>query len=203
MLVENSDNQLTLSGLQTINFEAYKKIPRLFRDCLVTEKIDGTNAQILVPEDPAEPLMFGSRNRWVTPGKDNFGFAQWGWEHMKALRLLGPGRHYGEWWGHGIQRGYGLTERRFSLFTTRRWRENRDLPAGLPDNVAMVPALYEGPFDEYCIRNCLGLLERQGSHAAHGFMKPEGVVIWHEGARQLFKVTLGDDGHKETSHALH
>ena len=33
-----------------IQFEAFDKIPRLKRGCVITEKIDGTNAQIYIPE---------------------------------------------------------------------------------------------------------------------------------------------------------
>ena len=36
-------------------------------------------------------------------------------------------------------------------------------------------------------------LRRNGSVAAPGFLKPEGIVIWHEAARQYFKKTLEKD----------
>jgi hypothetical protein len=32
-------------------FAGFPKISRLSRDCIITEKIDGTNAQILITED--------------------------------------------------------------------------------------------------------------------------------------------------------
>lgn len=70
----------------------------------MTEKIDGTNGQIVIT--PEGQVFAGSRNRYVEPGNDNYGFAQWVKSNEAALRdLLGPGRHYGEWWGAGIQRG--------------------------------------------------------------------------------------------------
>jgi hypothetical protein len=107
-----------------VPFESFPKIGRLSRNCTITEKIDGTNAQIYIGEDGE--FLTGSRNRWVTPGKqDNYGFSRWAHEHKDELMTLGPGRHFGEWWGLGIQRGYGLQEKRFSLFATHRWRDGR------------------------------------------------------------------------------
>ena len=84
----------------SLTFEKYPKIPRRKNIyMLVTEKLDGTNAQINIDPDPAVPLLVGSRNRVITPnaeGKrqsDNFGFAQWVSENDGLLRRLGPGRH--------------------------------------------------------------------------------------------------------------
>ena len=45
-------------------FEAFAKIPRFFRDVTISEKIDGTNAQVFVSEDGT--VMAGSRSRWIT-----------------------------------------------------------------------------------------------------------------------------------------
>ncbi len=45
-------------------FIKYPKTPRLFREIIVTEKLDGTNAQIVVNEDGT--VQAGSRNRWIT-----------------------------------------------------------------------------------------------------------------------------------------
>jgi hypothetical protein len=174
-------------------FEAFAKIPRLKRGCVITEKIDGTNAQILIDDDPAVPMLIGSRSRWITPGKttDNHGFAAWAAEHEAELRTLGPGRHFGEWWGAGIQRRYGLDHKRFSLFNVGRWKD-----AALPACVGLVPTLYEGVFTDAAVEECLARLARDGSVAAHGFMQPEGIVVFHSASRALYKVTLGDDGHK-------
>ena len=177
----------------TVLFEAFDKIPRLRRGCIITEKLDGTNAQLCIPEDDG-PMLIGSRNRWITPTDDNFGFARWATENEAALRLLGPGRHYGEWWGAGIQRRYGLTEKRFSLFNTSRWKDG--IPCNLP-NVATTPILYEGEFSDTAVADCLARLRDTGSVASPGFMQPEGIVVFHVASRSLYKVTLGDDGHKE------
>jgi hypothetical protein len=158
-------------------FVKFPKIPRL-RNVLmsITEKIDGTNAQINIPQDPSEPLLVGSRNRIITPGKDtdNYGFAGWVAQHEAMLRRLGPGRHYGEWWGAGVARKYGLEEKRFSLFNVGRYSES-GLPEGAP--VSLVPVLYYGEFSMQAVYDCLEKLKREGSVAAPGFMQPEGVVV--------------------------
>jgi hypothetical protein len=173
-------------------FEAFAKIPRLRRGCVITEKIDGTNAQVLIPEDDG-PMLVGSRNRWITPDADNYGFARWCAEHEAELRQLGPGRHFGEWWGAGIQRRYGIEDKRFSLFNVGRWEDSE----ALPECVSLVPVMFRGDFNDYAVEYCMESLEIEGSRAAPGFMKPEGIVVFHTASRTLHKVTLGDDGHKE------
>jgi hypothetical protein len=54
----------------------FPRVPRLNREVLITEKIDGTNAQVFIAED-GERILAGSRTRWITPEVDNFGFAAW------------------------------------------------------------------------------------------------------------------------------
>lgn len=110
-------------------FKSFTKIPRLSREIVITEKIDGTNACIYIDETTNEMLV-GSRTRWITPQSDNFGFAAWVEQNKEELYKLGPGYHYGEWWGKGIQRGYGLNERRFSLFNISRWISENPLETG-------------------------------------------------------------------------
>lgn len=166
--------------------ESFPKIPRLSRAIVITEKLDGTNAQIYI-SDGGE-FYVGSRNRWLTTDNDNYGFAKWAFENKQELLRLGPGRHYGEWWGRGIQRGYGV-DKRFSMFNLSRWLGNPDLPAC----VSLVPKLYEGPFDTGAIHWVMGQLEHFGSVAAPGFLKPEGVVIFHKQSNVLFKKTLEND----------
>jgi hypothetical protein len=175
-----------------VEFESFKKIPRLFRECIITEKLDGTNAQILIPDDDG-PILVGSRNRWITPGKttDNYGFAAFVENNKDALRRLGPGRHFGEWWGVGIARGYNLTERRWSLFNT-----NKPLPEGLPNNVYQVPVLRITTFHTVAIDSVIRDLQTTGSIAAPGYMNPEGVVVFHKASGQLFKYTFDGDGNK-------
>ncbi len=168
-----------------MDFEAFPKIPRYNRGLLITEKIDGTNAQVAITEDGR--VLAGSRTRWVTPEQDNFGFAGWVAAHEEELRQLGPGRHYGEWWGLGIQRGYGLYERRFSLFNALRWTAQPPPPC-----CSVVPVLYRGVMTADAVGEALREL-RQGSRAAPGFMRPEGIVVYHMAGRTSFKVTLEGD----------
>lgn len=173
----------------SLDFETFPKIPRLFRDCVISEKIDGTNAQILITETG---IQAGSRNKWIDVHNDNFGFARWVADHEEELRTgLGLGRHYGEWWGPGIQRGYGQKEKRFSLFNAERW----DIPER-PACCGVVPVLYKGPYSDAQVRLSLLNLEAHGSVVSPGFMRPEGIVVWHTASRQMYKVTLDGDGHK-------
>lgn len=170
-------------------FQPFNKIPRLSRECVITEKIDGTNAQVFINEDGS--VHAASRTRWITPEADNFGFARWVKEHEQELLLLGPGHHFGEWYGSGIQRGYGLKTRHFALFNTGRWNATNPPPACC----SVVPVLYEGLFQESAWIEALLSLQLHGSFAefAHGFGNPEGIVIWHCAARMYFKKTLKDD----------
>lgn len=194
-------------------FIEFPKLARWSREIVITEKIDGTNAQVVIAPwheasdyglTEASPvlaevdgcaILAGSRNRYLTREKDNFGFAKYVEENAKGLALLGPGRHYGEWWGSGIQRGYGLPkgEKRFSLFNVSRWGDlaNRVEGSGGPP-CGVVPTLYVGPNTEEAITRVLTVLREQGSRAAP-FMNPEGIVIFHTASRTLYKKTLDND----------
>jgi hypothetical protein len=165
----------------------FPKLARLSRECFITEKIDGTNAQVYIADD-GETLQAGSRTRWLNPGEsDNFGFRGWCEANRAELLKLGPGRHYGEWWGPGIQRGYGLKEKRFSLFNVARWADER------PACCHVVPLLYRGVFTTDAVTQALATLDAQGSLASPGFMRPEGIVVFHVAAGVGFKKTLEHD----------
>ena len=211
-----------------IEFTAWPKTPRLFRDMIITEKIDGTNAGIHVRKlDPSETepdwagpdgypdefiavdgelyeVVAQSRKRLLYPGKltDNFGFAAWVREHRSALVVnLGPGLHYGEWWGSGIQRGYGLTdgEKRFSLFNVHKYRafglherhetDTRPVVPGL----GVVPLLDQHTFSTERVEEIKQRLIEHGSYAAPGFMQPEGIIIYHTAAKTTFKSLIEND----------
>jgi len=168
-----------------MEFESFPKMARFSRECVITEKIDGTNSQICIGEDGS--FFVGSRNNWITPEKDNYGFARWAYENKEELTKLGPGRHFGEWWGSGIQRRYGLDRKVFSLFNTSRWSDER------PACCDVVPILYKGMFSEEAIYTTLDKLRTHGSVASAGFMKPEGIIIYHVAAGVGFKMTLEKD----------
>jgi hypothetical protein len=172
-----------------IEFPPMPKIARLSRLCTITEKIDGTNASIYISEDLSEFLV-GSRTRWITPENDNFGFARWAHTHREELMTLGPGQHFGEWWGLGIQRAYGQKEKRFSLFNTHRWS---DAACARPACCSVVPVVYEGTFSSEAADAAIVDLKFNGSLAAPGFMKPEGIVLYHQAAKMLFKKTILND----------
>jgi len=184
-------------------FVPFPSIHRLSRDMIVTEKIDGTNAQVTVLEDGT--VLAGSRSRWITPADDNFGFAAWVADHVDELRDgLGAGTHHGEWWGAGIQRRYGLAEKRFSLFNVSRWRSEFNAQEPGASTVCLevpcchvVPILLRDVFDTNMVDAILSALAHDGSRAAPGFMKPEGVVVFHVPSNTLYKKTLDkNDGHK-------
>lgn len=169
-----------------MDFKEFPKIPRLSREVIVTEKLDGTNASIYIGEDGE--FLTGSRTRWITSEDDNYGFAKWALFHKEELLLLGPGMHFGEWWGKGIQRGYGVEDKRFSLFNTSRWGDG-----GSPVCCRVVPVLWRGDFDKLPLWALLGNLAAEGSAAAPGFMKPEGIIIFHTAGNHMYKKTIEKD----------
>jgi hypothetical protein len=174
-----------------MEFQAFPKITRLSRDIIITEKLDGTNASITITEDGQ--FLTGSRTRWITPEEDNYGFAKWARANQDELMKLGVGTHFGEWWGQGIQRNYSLREKRFSLFNTTRWSDGEVRPACC----SIAPVLYAGPLEDHGVmkgvKTALHLLQTEGSVAAPGFMKPEGIIIFHVQGNLLFKKTLEKD----------
>jgi hypothetical protein len=188
-----------------MDFTGFPKIPRLSRDIVITEKIDGTNAQVYIgPTADIDPglvlavrdgdlaIIAGSRTRWITPGKqDNAGFAGWVRDNAHELFRLGPGRHFGEWWGRGIQRGYGLAEKRFSLFNVAVWGDDAVRPACC----STVPVLYQGPFTTEAASTQIERLRTLGSVAAPGFMNPEGIIVFHTAGNLMFKKTVEGDEH--------
>lgn len=200
------------------DFVPFPKISRLSRDMIITEKIDGTNAQIAIEIAGAVPpdrlakliesekviciksgdidfvVMAGSRTRWISPKDDNHGFANWVWKNANELVNLGPGNHFGEWWGAGIQRKYGIGEKRFSLFNVSRWSDAIGKDASSrPTCCHVVPLLYTGMFDTNKILEVMEDLKTHGSYASDGFKFPEGVVIFHTPGGYLFKKTFEKD----------
>lgn len=202
-----------------IEFQAWPKMARLSRPCTITEKLDGTNAAVgvmvdtcdvegkacphlgqacamLVRDEYTSWIVYAqSRTRIITPEQDNFGFA--GWVQANAAELvptLGEGLHHGEFWGSGIQRGYGLVkgDKRFSLFNTPRYTKPEFDLTRVP-GLATVPILYEGLFTTGAVEQALYDLNISGSVAAPGFKSPEGVVVFHTAAQVAFKKTIKDD----------
>jgi len=196
-----------------MEFIPYPKTPRLKRDVIITEKIDGTNAQIVITFEPLDSrvgvdmtdviavkesdlprhsffMRVGSRTRWITPGKttDNYGFAGWCQENADELFKLGEGQHFGEWYGQGIQRNYGLDHRRFALFNTARWGTHNP---NTPKCCEVVPLLAQCSMSY--VDAVVKYLQAGGSVAVPGFMNPEGIVAYHTASKQNFKVLLEND----------
>jgi hypothetical protein len=183
-----------LGELMFPEFKEFKKIPRYSRECIITEKIDGTNGVIYI--DESNNIFAGSKNRWLWGSiqdeihNDNYGFAKWVKENQEELiSKLGKGYHYGEWWGQGIQRNYGLKEKRFSLFNVSKWSDD----SVRPKCCHVVPTLFTGDFTTDNIRLKLMMLEEGGSIAVPGFMQPEGIVIFHVPSGHLYKKTILND----------
>jgi hypothetical protein len=173
-----------------MEFIEFPKIARLSRECIITEKIDGTNGCICIGENGE--FLVGSRTRWLNAETgDNHGFLLWALTNKEELMKLGIGKHYGEWWGSGIQRGYGLTkgEKRFSLFNVHRWGDSEVRPKCC----YVVPEIARGIFTTQLVENALQGLKDHGSLAVEGFMRPEGIVIFHTAQGYLFKKTLEKD----------
>lgn len=216
-----------------MEFQEFPKIARLSRECVITEKIDGTNASVVIEAaeliadwtgSAATPwltkvtgadgkdygIAAGSRTRYITIHNDNHGWANWVLAHASELVGLGPGRHYGEWWGSGIQRGYGRQkgEKFFSLFNVARWHAEGTEPyisvsgdprlppkssEAAPACCSVVPVLYRGEFSTEVVGTQIERLRALGSVASPGFMKPEGVICYHVAANLYFKKTIEKD----------
>ncbi|RTL65853.1 MAG: hypothetical protein EKK42_20115 [Pseudonocardiaceae bacterium] len=227
LLIDLISPTLQLNRVHMVEFVAWEKTPRYFRDIVITEKIDGVTTAVVIeqhyfgthvdgipsdvitlvcgPNDETGTPEFEytvsaqSRKRLITPESDNHGFAKWVSDNASSLvRDLGAGRHFGEWWGSGINRGYGLTNgvKVFSLFNTRKWfgvDEQFETP-----NLTVVPVLFQGDHDMHEVDDALDSLRDYGSAATVDFdgseyRNPEGVCIFHTAANRVFKVTLEDD----------
>jgi hypothetical protein len=180
-------------------FTAFPKITRLHRAVVITEKLDGISAAVIIAPYAGAPLaewtdleehhwgMWAQyRNRYITAADDRFGFVKWITHNSAVLRGLGPGTHHGEWWGQGINRGYGLKEKRFSLFDLNLWQSNR------PPCCSVVPTIIQGTGFRQ-VDYALAWLRGNGSLAAPGFREPEGIMAYHAHSNSFFKATLEND----------
>lgn len=164
-------------------FKGWPKIGRASPfSVTITEKMDGTNACIIIEEGSLVGVQ--SRKRMITPEDDNFGFALWVKENTAELLSLGDGYHYGEWAGEGIQKNpHNLTGRSLFLFNTFRWNVGNP---NKPDICEVVPILYEGILKEGTVAQVLAeLIEESGSGVT-----PEGVVVYYHAFRKYTKHTI-------------
>lgn len=170
-----------------IEFKAWPKIPRDKGNIItITEKMDGTNACVIVRDGKVVGVQ--SRSRLIKVGDDNFGFAFWVAENADELATLGDGYHYGEWVGPGIQKNpHMLTEKTFFLFNTFRPADS------LPACVKQVRVLYNGPDSKNIREAKMGDL--WGMAAAAGYI-PEGIIIYSHDTRTYTKDTYANRGGK-------
>lgn len=135
-------------------------------------------------------ILAGSRKRFINDLErcnDNYGFAAWVRENAVELLKLGHGRHYGEWYGRGINRGYEMEDRRFALFNTKRWGEhNHNTPACCE----VVPVLYEGKSYAGVEQGRMVSLSHHGSYASLGYMNPEGIIAYYPATNSYLKQTF-------------
>jgi len=178
-----------------LEFKEFPKLYRINRQWVAGEKIDGSNGCIAIADDGVT-ITVQSRNRIITPEQDNAGMARWVKANYEDLLKLGPGYHYGEWMGQGIQRGYGLKEKRFYLFNSFRWAE----PESRPNCCHVVPVLAKGT-DVMAVLLEAQIALSEGSVAVPGFDRPEGIVLFHEPSHHLYKWTFDGDGHKGVKEA--
>jgi hypothetical protein len=174
-------------------FKKWSKMPR-FRNqyYVITEKIDGSNGVIHITQD--NQIFAGSRQQWITVEKDNFGFAKFVEDNKEELLKLGPGYHYGEWYGQGIQRKYGLTERKFALFNIFKW--NKDNKPSCCETVPIINKRSIINTSFYDLQLICQELKIHGSRI-NNFSKPEGICIYNTEAGKYFKMMCdNDDIHK-------
>ena len=152
-------------------FVPFPKIARLDSTCTVTEKIDGTNACVIVTADGE--VLAQSRSRIITPTDDNYGFARWVKENRRFLvsakattSASGGGR---------ASSASTAKSASVSRCSTCRWADG----CGRPFCCDVVPTLLVGEFRSIDFARVEHDLRAGGSVAAPGFMKPEGFVVYH------------------------
>ncbi len=175
-----------------MEFIKYLKTKRFTSNIIITEKIDGTNAQLVWDEDH-QILRCGSRNRYLNYSyePDNFGFAAWVDKNREVLTKYFKDFDYpiyGEWWGKGIQRGYEVDQKYFSIFHTGLFGDK--IPQELYNiGVRYVPVLYEGLNVDDPIHTIYHQLFDQGSKLKYNYMNPEGICIFFKDTGTIFKMT--------------
>lgn len=162
-------------------FKKWPKTPRYKGNHVtITEKMDGTNACIII--ENGEIIGCQSRSRIITPEDDNYGFAGWVERNRDELVKLGDGYHYGEWVGNGIQKNpHKLDKKYFFLFNVGRWNDETK-----PTCCEVVDVLYEGPLQNVDLDFLMGKLKEDYDIFQ---AEPEGVVIYYHDTRTYSKLT--------------
>lgn len=193
-------------------FRKWGSTPRWHKGLTITEKIDGTNACIVIYDGQVKAQ---SRNRMITPDNDNAGFAKWVYENAGALTdTLGYGYHYGEWYGEGIQKNpLGIEGKRFALFHATKYTEANGYELNKVDGLETVPLLFHGQANLWTVSNILQELQIYGTKvvgakttavesaipglqptvAYHKAAEAEGIIVWHKETQQKYKILLKND----------
>lgn len=170
-----------------LEFQPWPKIPRGQKEpVVITEKIDGTNACIVIREGKIVGIQ--SRKRFIKVGKesDNAGFAAWVAANEDELLKLGDGAHFGEWAGPNIQSNpHNLDEKQFYLFNTFRWGKHNPPP----ECCTVVPVLYQGVLGDKTIEDTLDFLYRWETGLGN---TPEGVIVYYTKTKRYEKHTFRD-----------
>jgi len=166
---------------EVVEFKAW---PKIARDnpfmATITEKIDGTNACIIIKDEKIVKVQ--SRKRFITPEDDNYGFAGWVERNRVELETMGDGYHYGEWAGLGIQQNpLKLECKKLFLFNTFRWNENNP---NLPECCDVVPVMFNGLLTPEIVPDLLALLDSDED------LTHEGVVVYYHAFRKYTKHTI-------------
>lgn len=177
------------SAATEVEFKSWGKIPRKspFK-ATITEKMDGTNACVIIQS--GEIVGVQSRKRMITVEDDNFGFAAWVEDHGAELLALGEGYHYGEWVGPGIQKNpHCLPEKTLFLFNTYRWNSNNP---NLPSCCKVVPVLFQGSLKAETIQESLADLQQNAGDGE----TPEGVIVYYPSFGKYTKHTIKSENGK-------
>ena len=162
----------------------FKRLRRsaLFRDVTISEKIDGTNAQVfVVAEDrgrrqPGRGLGGSLRKRTTSVSRRGSPIM------LTSCASSAQDVISAEWYGRGIQRRYGLQDRRFALFNSCT-----DGPRSARRAAAIVPVLTTRTMGADVVSECLETLRSGGSLARSGFHAPGGIVIYHHASGGMFR----------------
>ena len=169
--------------MSNVEFKAWEKIPRENPFTVtITEKMDGTNACIIIQDGCIVGVQ--SRKRLITPEDDNYGFSAWVDENKDDLVNLGDGYHYGEWAGLGIQKNpHALDGKQFFLFNTFRWNDQNP---NRPKCCEVVPVLFQGQLNPETIPELLIKMQDDATEN----QRPEGVIAYYHAFRKYTKHTI-------------
>lgn len=183
---------MNLEKSKKMQFKPWPKIPRYLNEAItITEKMDGTNACIVI--EGGEIVGIQSRKRFIYPegtegqpkGCDNAGFAGWVRDHEHELLALGDGHHYGEWCGPAIQNNpHNLPIKRFYLFNTQRWGAYAERA---PKCCTTVRELYVGRYTPEAIDDAMETLAYIAENEGYA---AEGIIVYNHLARNSYKVTF-------------